>query len=184
MSSVQELINEINESRNKARQEGLTRYDTKSQKDEISIMKAMMNDKTYSVDVYGSNGVVQEQYCPAKDIRKTMSGILQNALGVSEEEASHAMDAYEFKNQDAQGMIGFSKEFINTYLQTGRKLPLGGRAKSNVSLIRKTVPGGLMLYPSKVNGSSYESQEILVEEYDTIKGIGPCPDWLKHRKEK
>ena len=96
------------------------------------------------------------------------------------------MDVYEFKNKDAQGLIGFSKEFVNTYLQTGRKLPLGARERSNVSLIRKTHPGGLMLYPNKVtrtdDDTGYESREILIDEYDTIKCIGPCPDWRKHRK--
>ena len=37
-------------------------------------------------------------------------------------------------------MINISKQFIHTYLETGRKLPLGGREKSNISLVNKTIP--------------------------------------------
>ena len=185
MSSVQELINDINESREKARQAGYTTYDTKSQKDEVAIMKAMLNDKTYRVGVYSSSGL-QSEYCPAVEIRKTLSSIVQNATGIPSNEADTLMDRYEFKNQDAQGMIGFSKEFVNTYLQTGRKLPLGGRARSNISIIKKTVPGGRMLYPSSVNKSnvSMESKEVFEEEHDTIRVYGSCPEWLKHKKEE
>ena len=45
---------------------------------------------------------------------------------MSKTETDGLMDNYEFKNQEANAMIGLSKEFINTYLNTGRKLPLGG----------------------------------------------------------
>ena len=187
-ATVQELINEINQARTASKKEGSVIYETKSQKDEVTIMKAMLNDTSYQVSVYGPNGNVESTYCPAAEIRKVFCDVLQNTTGLSVEEAQHNMDSYEFKNKDAQGLIGFSKEFVNTYLQTGRKLPLGARERSNVSLIRKTHPGGLMLYPSKVNknddDTSYESIEIQVDEYDTIKCIGPCPDWRKHRQEK
>lgn len=181
-STVKELINEITENRNKDRQEGITRYDTKSQKDEVNIMRAMMNDQSYSVRVYDNYGRVISTYCPAKDIRKNMSSIIQGAMGIGEQEADHVMDNYEFKNGDAQCMINLSKEFVNTYLQSGRKLPLGGRDRSNVTLMKKTIPGGTMLYPNRINKkSSYESTEITTQDYDTIKVIGSCPEWRKSR---
>lgn len=183
MSTVKELINEINESRNRAIEQGSTVYKTRSQKTEVAVMRAMLNDITYKVGVYGSKGL-ESEYCPAEDIRKTISSIVQNSTGLNKVEADNAIDNYEFKNGDAQSFVNFSKEFINTYIQTGKTLPLGGRERSNVSLIRKQVPGGTMLYPSKVTNNSndgYESKEVYVEPYETIKVYGNCPDWLKHK---
>lgn len=183
MSTVKDLINEINEARNRAIEQGSTVYKTRSQKTEVAVMRAMLNDTSYKVGVYGSKGL-ESEYCPAEDMRKTISSIMQNSTGLSKVEADSAVDNYEFKNNEAQSFVNFSKEFINTYLQTGRTLPLGGREKSNVSLIRKQVPGGNMLYPSRVTSDGtdgYESKEVYVEPYETIKVYGSCPDWLKHK---
>lgn len=185
-STVKELIQEINESREKARQDGITTYDTKSKKDELNIMKAMLNDTSYSVGIYGPGGLKGE-YCPALEIRNTLSNIIQNVTGIGKTEADLSIKNYEFESTDARGLIDFSKEFINTYLQTGRKLPLGGREKSNVSLIKKTIPSQTMLYPAKVkkdpnDSTPYESKEVFVEEYDTIRVYGSCPEWIERRK--
>lgn len=180
MSSVQELITEITSAREKAKSEGLTVYETRSQKDELAIMRAMMNDTEYKVGVYGNNGL-EGYYCPAQEFRNTISNIISNSTGIPVQEAQHRLDSYEFKNADAQGMINFSKEFINTYLQTGRKLPLGGRETSNVSLKKKTIPAGTMLYPSKVNDKT-ESKEVFVDSYDSVRVYGSCPAWIKNKK--
>ena len=64
-ATVQKLIDNINQARTASKKEGATIYDTKSQKDEIAIMKAMLNDTEYKVSVYGSNGTVESEYCPA-----------------------------------------------------------------------------------------------------------------------
>lgn len=178
MSTVQELINEINANREKLRKEGQTTYDTKSQKDELNIMRAMMNDTSYAVGVYDSNGLLG-YYCPALEFRQTLSNIISNSMDVSLQEAQHHLDNYEFRNIDAQSMITFSKEFINTYLKTGRKLPLGGRETSNVSLIQKHVPARTVLYPSKIAKNNVcESKEVHVEAYDTVRVYGSCPSWI------
>lgn len=186
MATVRELINEINESRHA--KDGAMTYDTKSQKDELSIMKAMLNDKSYKVDVYGPNGI-EGQFCPAESIRNTMSSVISNTTGISEEESKQLMSNYEFKSSEAKGLIDTSKEFINTYMHTGRKLPLGGRETSNVSLIKKVIPAGIVKYPVKVgedkNGKSIcESEETFVGEYTSIKVYSPCPPWIKNKHKK
>jgi len=182
-TTVQELIKEINLNRNP--EDNRITYDTKSRKDELSIMKAMMNDKTYKVDIYGPNGI-EETICPSEIIRSTMSSIISGTTGITQTESEHLMDNYEFKTNEAKGMIAFSKEFINTYLKTGRKLPLGGRETSNISLIKKTIPAGLVKYPVKVgedkNGKNIcRSEQIFVEQYDSIKIFAPCPEWVKNK---
>lgn len=183
MTLVKDLIKEINDSRNPS--DNRTTYDTKSQKDELAVMKSMLNDKTYKVDVYGPEGI-EGTICPSEIIRGTISSVISGATGMTPKEADSIMDNYEFKNSEAKGFIDFSKEYINTYLMTGRKLPLGGRETSNVSLLRKTVPAGYVKYPVKVgedeNGRNIcESEETYVDQYHSVKVFSPCPIWIKNK---
>ena len=121
-----------------------------------------------------------------RQARSMFSTVISNATHMSKTETDGLMDNYEFKNQEANAMIGLSKEFINTYLNTGRKLPLGGREKSNASLIKKVVPAGTLKYPVRVgkdkNGKSIcEAKEVHVESYDAVKSYSPCPAWIKKK---
>jgi hypothetical protein len=81
-------------------------------------------------------------------------------------------------------MINFSKEFINSYMQTGRKMSLGGREKSDTSIIKRSIPGGVIKSPEVIgyneNGPIYSNtKETKLEEYETIKVFSPYPQWLK-----
>ena len=180
---VTELIDEINKSRQK---DNGTVYNTKSQKDEVLVMKTMLNDTSYKVNVYGPNGV-EDTYCPSEEARNMMAGIISEATGMRQAESDIVMKNYEFRNSDAKSMVNLSKEFVNTYLNTGRKLPLGGRERSNVSLLKKVIPGGIVKYPVKVgedkDGKAIcEPKETYIGEYESIKVVAPCPSWIKNKK--
>ena len=110
---VVDLIKEINEQRSPNDKKT---YDTKSQKDELLIMKAMLNDKEYKVDVYKGTGI-DHSFCPSETMRNTMSSVIANTTGISNQEAHRLMDNYEFKTGEARNMIEFSKEFINISLE-------------------------------------------------------------------
>lgn len=176
--SVKELIGEI--------KEGLSQVSSSS-KDEVRIMKAMLNDFDYKVDVYGKvedgYGVVGT-YCPAEDARNMISGIISSAAKVPQAEATELAKSYEFKKRDAESMIDISKEFVNTFLQTNRKLPLGAREMSNVSLSLKTVKPTIKPYPLKVgineDGTArYTKANAAVKAHESIKVFSPCPKWVK-----
>lgn len=174
MSETKKLVQEI--------KEGLSQTSA-SCKDELKIMKSMLNDKDYRVDVYDNNGVAGS-YCPYDDARTMVSSILCTATKISKGEADSLASNYEFKKSESETMINISKEFVNTYLQTGRKLPLGKREKSNVSLSIKEVEETTRMYPKKVGVNSdgsdrYEKVETHVPSYTGIKVIAPCPKWVK-----
>ena len=98
------------------------------------------------------------------------------------------MDNYEFKNADAKTAVNLSKQFIYTYLETGRKLPLGGREKINASLTGKVIPEGMVKYPMKTGKFDKDGKEICeikekhIDSYSTIKVTGPCPSWVKNKQ--
>ena len=175
MDSVRELINEINTTRTQA---------SSKAKDEIRVMKAMLNEPNFKVDVYGKSGV-EGQYCPYEESRIMVSNIIKNTTKISQQEAMNLANSYEFGNQESAIMVGLSKEFINTYIETGRKLPLGGREKSNISISKKIKEERVRSTPKKVGVNAdgtdkYESVDgSIIPEHGSLKVYSSCPSWLK-----
>lgn len=154
-----------------------------SKKDEVRVMQAMLSDPTYEVKVYGKDGV-EETYNPAKDFRNMCASIMSSAAKISSAEAEQLMDGYELKKSEATAMVNLSKEFINTYLHTGRKLPLGAREKSDVSLSLKDVEASSRSYPVKIgvndDGSDrYSKVPTVIPAHESIRVHAPCPSWVK-----
>ena len=172
--SVKDLVNEI--------KTGLSQTSS-SHKDEVRVMKAMLNDPSYEVSVYSKDGVV-DTYNPCKDFRAMCSSIVSSAAKVPQAEAANMMESYEVKKSEAASMVNISKEFVNTFLHTGRKLPMGAREKSDVSLSLKMVAPSTRLYPQKVgvndDGSArYSKSPTTVPEHEAIRVHAPCPSWVK-----
>ncbi len=174
MNTVQSLVKEI--------KDGLSQVSS-SAKDEVRVMQAMLNDTEYEVGVYTNSGF-KETYNPAKDFKGMLSGVIASTTKISKEEASSLANAHEVTKSEATTMVNVSKEFVNTYISTGRKLPFGGREKSNISISGKDVPETVKTYPKKVGVNEdgtgrYESGERKVPAHITAKVYGSCPDWVK-----
>jgi hypothetical protein len=173
-TSVMALVKEINETRTQT---------SASNKDEIRVMRAMLNDPTFKVDVYSRSGV-EGQYCPYEDARTMISNIIRDTTKISSKEATDLAASYEFGKQEAATMIGISKEFINTYIETGRKLPLGGRETSNISIAKKTKEARSNSFPKKVgindDGSDrYETvDDGVIPAHGSLKVYSSAPSWL------
>lgn len=171
---VTELVKEI--------QSGVSQKSA-SQKDEVRVMKALLNDKEYVVDIYGKNGV-EGTVCPSAEAREMVASVLVATAKISGAEAEKLAADHEFKTSEAKNMINVSKEFVNTYLGTGRKLPLGGREKSDASLILEQVEAGTKSYPKKTgvkeDGSAiWGTGESPVAAHEKVKSISSCPAWVK-----
>ena len=172
--SVKDLVKEI--------KEGLSQTSS-SRKDEVRVMKAMLNDPSYEVDEYGKDGVVGT-YNPCKDFRNMCASVISSAAKVPQAEAANMMETYEVKKSEASSMVNISKEFVNAFLHTGRKLPMGAREKSDVSLSLKVVAPSTRLYPKKVGisddgASMYSKVGTTVPAHEAIRVHAPCPSWVK-----
>lgn len=166
MENVREVIDDI--------KANLTQHSS-SRKDEVSVMKAMLNDTEYTVDVYDKTGKCGE-YNPSKEFRKVVTSVVSSATRIPMKEAAALVENYEFSKSDASAMINISKEFVNTYLQTGRKLPLGGRITSNVELMWKEIDEKVTGIPVK---DSDERGSAKVPAHGGIKTFNKCPIWVK-----
>lgn len=155
-----------------------------SQKDEVKVMQTMLNDKDYKPTVYGSNGAPDGTYCPAEDARAMLATAIASSVKISKDEAASLASAHTFTKNEASTFVGVSKEFVNAYMQTGRKLPFGGRAKSNIAITGQDLGKTTKRYPKKVgvreDGTGiYENAEKVVPAHLSAKVAAPCPDWVK-----
>lgn len=173
MENVKELVNEIRVNLSQK---------SSSQKDEVRVMRAMLNDKEYEVGVYGKDGL-EGNLCPAQEARTLISSVMTTAAKIPSAEATTLADNYEFKKSDAENMINISKEFVNTYLDTGRKLPFGGREQSDISIIQKQVEECTKTYPTKLGVDEagktiWGTAETSVKAHKSVSVKAPAPSWL------
>lgn len=179
MEKVNELLKEI---------KGTITQKTSSKRDEIRVMHAMLNDDTFKVDIYDKSGKTGE-FCPAEAAREMAAAVIEKAAKVSAEEAKILAKRYEFGKKEAENMVDISKEFVmNTYPHTGRKIALGGREKSDISLALKEMEPGTRPFP-KVIGIGADGKKMYgrgiakVGAYESMKVYAPCPAWIKVEKE-
>lgn len=173
---VKELLKEISTS---------VQQKIASNKDEVKVMQAMLNDKEYSVGVYSNEGKVGE-YCPSEDARKMVASVISSAAKISKEEAASLAENHEFSKAEAETFVNVSKQYVMTYLETGRKLPLGKREDMNAALFREVEPEKYSTYPKKVgvdeNGKDiYQTtkKDKPTPAHPVIRSSSPCPAWMK-----
>ena len=173
-NTVTALIKDINEN---------LKQTSSSRKDETAVMQAMLNDPGYEVNIYGKDGI-EGTYNPTNDFRAMCASIISNAAKVPMAEATQLMSDYNVRKSEATSMVNISKEFVNAYLHTGRKLPLGAREKSDVSLSIKKVDATTRMYPQKVgvndDGSDrYSKTPTTIPAHESVRVHAPCPSWVK-----
>ena len=171
---VTDLVKEIDQNRSQT---------AASQKDEVRVMQAMLNDTTYKVGVYDKSGK-KDEYCPAEDFKKMAASVVSSTTKISKDESEKLLADYEVTKSEAGAMVNISKEFINTYLGTGRKISLGGREKSNFALSKVDKEETTKRFPKKVGVSDdgkdiYEHCEKKVPAHTSIKAHGTCPSWAE-----
>lgn len=150
-----------------------------SKKDEVRVMQAMLNDRSFEVSVYNNKEQIGT-YSPAKAAREMSASIIMDTTKISRDEAVKLAEEHEFSRSEAENMIGISKQFIMTYINTGRKLPLGSRDNMNVGLSLKVVKSRNTSVPILIgkdaNGKDiYNSSKVVTKSYESIKVHANCP---------
>ena len=176
MSNVEKMVKEIKDNLSQV---------SSSHKDEVSVMQAMLNDTDYKVGIYKKDGLA-ETFCPAEEAKNMVGRIISSTTKLSAQEAKALGDNYQFTKNDASTMVDISKEFVNTYLQSGRKLPLGGREFSDVSLEIKEVEQKETGFPKKIgvdpSGKAiYKTESSTIPSHTGVKASSPCPTWVRSK---
>lgn len=147
-----------------------------SAKDEVNVMMAMINDKTFKVDEVLTDGSISNTYCPAEVAQDLAANIIKNATKVSAAEAEELAGKHQFTKKEASSMVTISKEFVNTYLDTGRKLKFGNREGKSLVLSQKDKESSVCTFPKKVGIDAdgtprYQLAETTIPAYKEVKAV-------------
>lgn len=142
-------------------------------KNEVDIMQAMLNDPNYKVNVYKKGQGVVGELSMYDTSRELVSNVLQNSANISKDEAKSLSENYNFDKKAAGNMVDISKEFMNTYLETGNKINLGPRENINASLCMKQVESKeKILPPGTLANKTDKPISKTMPAYNTVKVSG------------
>lgn len=160
---------------------------TSSQRDEVRVMKEMLNDREYKVGIYSVKGK-EGELCPSEEARSMVSSVLSSAAKISEPEAEKLAEEHEFNKKESANLVNVSKEFVNTYLQSGRKLPLGARETTSTALVMNTTEPKTEKknVRTKQPGAEpkNELRDIFTPSFQKVKAVSTCPVWVKDKVNK
>lgn len=152
------------------------RQSSSSSKDEVTVMMAMMNDKDYKVDEIGEDGKAVSTFCPAEVAEDLAATIIKGATKVSAAEAEELAKNHTFGRKEATAMVTMSKEFINTYLDCGRKIKFGNREGKSLVLSQKDKEASSCTFPKRTgyddNGKPiYQLASTEIAAYKEVKAV-------------
>lgn len=104
--------------------------------DEVEVMQSMLNDREFNIAIFDRNKGYVGSRSPRNEALQLAIDTLSGVTGMSENEAASLTQNYSFTKKDAQHFINIGKDFIGTYLQTGRKTTIISepRIEATVSL--------------------------------------------------
>lgn len=92
--------------------------------DEVTVMQCMLNDPEFEIGTFDANNGLIGTHVPRADAMGIILDSMSSITGMSSVEAYNLGKDYEFTKRDASRFINIGKDFVGTYLQTGRKMVL------------------------------------------------------------
>jgi len=166
VKKVEDLMKELSEKGSKR----------PSAKDETQIMMGILNDTSFKVTTNVTKECAGELHCPAELFKSVIASAISDTTKMSRDEATSLAESFEISPKDANSMVQVSKDFINTTLDCGKRISLGDLPTRKVSLETKTVAERER---ECIKPQTKEKITVKTPEYNTVKAIGKCPDWLK-----
>lgn len=117
--------------------------------DEVRLMQSMLNDKQFKVAIHERGKGFTGSRSPRDTAISLAVDTLSGIVGMSGKEAKALAENYEFTKKDAQRFVDISKDFIGTYMQSGRKINIVSEPRGEISIglkyieaHNKSVPDG------------------------------------------
>lgn len=168
MNNNSELDKLINSIRNSTTQLGANRID------EVSVMTCMLNDKDFRVGIYDKSDGYIGSRCPANEATMFIKNIIQNATGLDSKDSLHLAESYRFTKKDATFMLTNMRDFMDTYMRTGRKLNILQNETSEASIYTKEISSVTKKVPDKDTGLS---KEITTSPFVKLVSLSKSPKY-------
>ena len=138
--------------------------------DEVRVMRTMLNDPEFTIGVYERNTGYVGDRSPYHESREFVKHVIMGATGLDGQDSEHLANNYEFQKRDAIFLIDNARDFVQTYLSTGRKFTLMQSGATEADIFTKVVPSGTKQVPDKSNPGT--TKETYTSTY--IKLVSKC----------
>lgn len=148
--------------------------------DENRVMKCMLNDKNFSLGVYDKNlGYIGEK-CPHDNAVNFVKNIIMGSTGLDSKDSKHLAENYEFTKRDAGFLLENMRDFMQVYMQTGRKINIMQTGATEACLYTKDISAKSKLVPDKEQ--SGKSKQITTSPFIKLVSASTCPKYLGEEK--
>lgn len=168
MNNNSELDNLIKSIKESTKQLGANRID------EVSVMTCMLNDKDFRVGIYDKSDGYIGSRCPANEATMFVKNIIQNATGLDSKDSLHLAESYNFTKKDATFLLSNMRDFMDTYMRTGRKFNILQNEFSEAAIYTKEVASVTKKVPDKDNGTS---KEIKTSAFTKLVALSKSPKY-------
>lgn len=148
--------------------------------DELKVMKAMLNDKNFSLSVYDKNMGYLGQKCPHDNAVRFVKNVIAGATGLDSKDSQHLAENYEFTKRDASFLIENMKDFVEVYTSTGRKMNIMQSAATEAYIYTKPVAATTKCVPDRDNPG--EVKKITTSPYIKLVSSTKCPKYTDEGK--
>jgi len=163
--NMESLMNEIREITKKQK--------SASRVDEVRVMRTMLNDPDYSVSIYDKNKGYVGTRCPREEAVKFAVNISTAITGIDHKSAQELANGYEFTKKDAMFLLENHKDYMHTYLSTGRKLPLIQSETSEAAIYYKE----LEQREKSVPDGTGNNKSSIIPAYTKVVCKSKCPKY-------
>lgn len=169
-SEMEQLIEEIKK---------VTETQTSINKaDELRVMTTMLNDPEFSIGVYDKKIGYIGQRSPHDEAVKFVGDVIQRATGLDKKDSQHLASELEFTKRDANFLIGNMKDFLATYVSTGRKINIMQTGSTEANLFTKEIGSSTKTIPNKDNPN--DTKTITTSPYTKLVSQSKCPKYTEN----
>lgn len=165
-SELEQLVEEIRKSTNQV---------SINKVDEVKVMKAMLNDPDFSISVYDKNIGYVGQRCPHEEAVNFVKNIISGSTGLDGKDSRHLAENYEFTKRDSNFLLNNMRDFIQVYMDTGRKINVMQSAATEACLFTKEVKATTKTVPDKENPG--QTKKITTSPYIKLVSATKCPKY-------
>ena len=142
--------------------------------DEVKVMKSMLNDKNFRLGIYDKNEGYIGEHCPAEEATIFVKNIIQGATGLDARDSMHLAESYEFTKKDATFMLSNMRDFIDIYMQSGRKLNIVQNQTTEANIYTREMGSTTKIVPDKETG---KPKKIATAPFTKLVSISKCPKY-------
>ena len=141
VQSMQELMKQI--------QEITVKQKSQNKGDEVAVAQALLNDPDFQVGIYDKNkGLIGTRNVHEEAV-KFITNVTSEITGLEKKTTEDLASKYTFTKKDANFIINTSRDFIQTYLKTGRKLNIVQAEDAEANIFLRPTVAKEKLIPTK-----------------------------------